>query len=161
MLVDSIEKLRHCDVESLDVMFTLPGGSEIELKKQGATTQVTSANLDEYIHLVSEAIAGTGVEKQIASFRHGFSKLIPISDLSSFSASELVILLSGEPQEWTIGCKLFFIQCLRNIARPITDFIYQAGLSVNSSKCLSLLHQKKSGSFSSLRRARQVSLWVA
>lgn len=66
---------------------------------------VTSANLQEYIHEVIDAIVGKGAELQAKAFREGFSKVFPVTDLQAFSADELVILFGSAEEDWSIESK--------------------------------------------------------
>lgn len=66
---------------------------------------VTSANVDEYVHEVLDAILGKGVKMQIKAFRDGFSKVFPVADLQAFSADELVMLFGDAEEDWSIESK--------------------------------------------------------
>lgn len=63
---------------------------------------VTSANVDEYVNEVLDAILGKGVKMQIKAFRDGFSKVFPVADLQAFSADELVMLFGDAEEDWSI-----------------------------------------------------------
>ena len=67
----------------------------------GRDTQVTSENMEDYIHEVLDAIIGKGAQLQAKAFRDGFSKVFPISDLQAFSADELVMLFGNSDEDWS------------------------------------------------------------
>jgi len=90
-------------VLDLDLDFTLPGYSHIELKKGGKDIIVNLENLEEYIKLIVEWTLITGVEKQLEAFREGFESILSISCLQQFYPEELERLFCGSSyQEWTI-----------------------------------------------------------
>jgi E3 ubiquitin-protein ligase TRIP12 len=114
------------NVEDLALDFTIPG-YDIELrvcdslilevsvihwqqslKPGGREIQVTSDNVDEYIHDVLDAIIGKGAQPQAKAFREGFSKVFPVSDLQSFSADELVMLFGNADEDWSIESRHFY-----------------------------------------------------
>ena len=71
-----------------------PGGAENRV-------QATSASLSLYVDLITERWLKSGVEEQIAAFRDGLKDIMPLSKLSSFSATELRSMFCGEPVvEW-------------------------------------------------------------
>lgn len=88
-------------VEDLAIDFTIPG-YDIELKHDGAQTQVTAENSAEYIRLVLDAIVGEGIKIQAKAFREGFSKVFSVDDLQAFSAEELAMLFGNAEEDWSI-----------------------------------------------------------
>ncbi|KAF9071607.1 hypothetical protein BDP27DRAFT_1382427 [Rhodocollybia butyracea] len=88
-------------VDDLALDFTLPG-YDIELKPSGKDIAVTTANVQEYVQLVLEAILGSGNALQAKAFREGFSKVFPIGDLQAFSVEELVILFGNGDEDWSV-----------------------------------------------------------
>ncbi|KAJ3996321.1 hypothetical protein F5050DRAFT_1571693 [Lentinula boryana] len=88
-------------VEDLALDFTLPG-YDIELKPSGKDIAVTTANVQEYVQLVLDAILGSGSTLQAKAFREGFSKVFPIGDLQAFTVEELVMLFGNGDEDWTV-----------------------------------------------------------
>ncbi|KZT38098.1 hypothetical protein SISSUDRAFT_1062304 [Sistotremastrum suecicum HHB10207 ss-3] len=88
-------------LESLALDFTIPG-YDIELKPNGRNIQVTSENVDEYLHEVLDALIGKGIRAQAQAFRVGFSKVFPISDMQIFSVEELATLLGNSQEDWSL-----------------------------------------------------------
>jgi E3 ubiquitin-protein ligase TRIP12 len=81
------------------------------LKPGGRDVPVTSANVDEYVHEVIDAIIGKGARLQAKAFREGFSKVFPIQDLHAFSADELMMLFGNSEEDWSVESK----QCRTDI----------------------------------------------
>ncbi|KAI9481304.1 MAG: hypothetical protein EXX96DRAFT_502897 [Benjaminiella poitrasii] len=100
------EAVKHIEVdgakiEDLCIDFTLPGNDNYELKADGSEIPVTINNMEEYIHLVSDTIAGSGISQQIAAFREGFNGLFAIDDLKLLTYSELVALFGKAEEDWS------------------------------------------------------------
>lgn len=60
-----------CSIEDLDINFTLPGYSNIELKKGGQDITVTLDNLEEYLQLVVHWSQVEGVSRQFEASGRG------------------------------------------------------------------------------------------
>jgi len=99
-LLRKVAMIDIANVEDLALDFTIPG-YDIELRPRGREIQVTSDNVDEYIHDALDAIIGKGAQPQAKAFREGFSKVFPVSDLQSFSADELVMLFGNADEDWS------------------------------------------------------------
>lgn len=116
------------DIENLCLDFTYPGYPKLELIAKGKKTDVTSANLTDYIERVIDLTLGKGIEDQVIAFRDGFNVVFPISDLSIFNDEEKVSLIGGSNKEnWDISGKysikncLFILQSFTNHSKLITD----------------------------------------
>lgn len=87
-----------------------PADETIELIKDGSTTQVTLANLQDYIDLVLDSTFNTSIQRQLAAFRKGFSTVLPLEALRIFrTEDELELLICGEGNddaEWKNGQRL-------------------------------------------------------
>jgi E3 ubiquitin-protein ligase TRIP12 len=62
---------------------------------------VNSSNVEDYVREVIDALVGSGVQLQAQSFREGFSKVFPISDLQSFSPDELAMMFGNAEEDWS------------------------------------------------------------
>ncbi|KAJ3090034.1 Ubiquitin fusion degradation protein 4 [Quaeritorhiza haematococci] len=108
-LDDSTKKQRIADItvrgarlEDLCLDFTLPGYANIELVPKGADVVVTIDNVEEYVDRVVDMIVGAGVKRQVSSFRKGFDRVFPVSDLRSFTTVELGVLMGGtQTEDWS------------------------------------------------------------
>ena len=75
---------------------------EYELCPNGKNIRLTYENRSEYVRLYWEYILVTSVEKQFASFRVGFMKVMDTDILHIFHAEELMNLVSGqEVTDWS------------------------------------------------------------
>ncbi|KAG1663862.1 Ubiquitin-protein ligase E3C [Nymphon striatum] len=88
------------DISSLGLDFTVLndefGETEtVELKKDGANIPVTSSNVIEYIHLVSDYKLNKQIHKQCAAFGQGLNNVINLEWLQIFDYQELQVLISG------------------------------------------------------------------
>lgn len=88
-------------LEDLCLDFTLPGDSSYELKAGGSDIAVTINNVEEYIDLLQDAIAGSGIAQQINAFREGFNGLFAIDDLKLLTHDELVSLFGKASEDWS------------------------------------------------------------
>lgn len=97
-------------LEDIGLYFTLPGYDEIELVRDGANTQVTLDNVQEYIDLVLHSAFYDCVSLQIQAFKKGFNFVMPIDALRSFSTkSEIEAMVCGDVMndtEWQDVAKL-------------------------------------------------------
>lgn len=96
-----VARIEKVTIEDLELDFTIPG-YDVELRENGRNIPVTSANVDEYVHEVLDAILGKGIQIQAKAFRDGFSKVFPMSDLRAFTADELVMLFGNADEDWSI-----------------------------------------------------------
>lgn len=110
--VDETEK-KLADLEKtvadMDLDFTLPGYSHIELKAATArrvpVASVNLENLDEYIALLVDWTLNRGVAAQVDAFRDGFNSILPAHTLFGglFRAGELDRLVCGAGyQKWDL-----------------------------------------------------------
>ncbi|XP_064615750.1 E3 ubiquitin-protein ligase TRIP12-like [Liolophura sinensis] len=98
-------------VEDLDLDFTLPGTSLVELKKGGKDITVTLDNLEEYLKLVVHWTLVEGVTRQFEAFREGFESIFSLSCLQSFYPEELEQLFCGNVGEtWDVK---MLMECCR------------------------------------------------
>ncbi|KAI8082723.1 uncharacterized protein BX664DRAFT_387876 [Halteromyces radiatus] len=93
-------------IQDLCLDFTLPGYPNIELKRGGSQIPVTMDNVEEYIYLLTDMIAGSGIKEQISAFRDGFSGLFPIEDLKVLTCEELVSLFGAANEDWSYATLL-------------------------------------------------------
>lgn len=98
-------EINGAHVEDLGLDFTLPGYPMIELTADGANKPVTINSVSGYIDNVIDMTLGTGVQRQVESFRAGFSEVFPYSALKSFTPSELVMLFGRVEEDWSIESK--------------------------------------------------------
>lgn len=89
------------DVDDMCLDFTLPGYANIHLVQNGDSVKVNAANLEEYVKLVIDFTVGRGVKKQIEAFRKGMNLVFSVSDLKFFSIQELLLLFTGDDQDWS------------------------------------------------------------
>ena len=98
-------------VDDLSLDFTLPGYPGIELVPNGANTPVTIENVASFVDKVLDMTLGSGIQKQIESFRAGFSDAFPYTALNAFTPSELVMLFGRVEEDWSIESKLPLSDC--------------------------------------------------
>ena len=98
-------------VADLDLDFTLPGYSQIELKKGGKDTIVSLENLDEYLDLIVQWTLIKGVRAQFEQFKEGFEAILPIGCLKQFYAEELERLFCGSG--FNVWDSKMLIECTR------------------------------------------------
>lgn len=95
-------------IDNLGLDFTLPGYPTIELVKNGGNIPVTVENIASYVDKVIDMTLGSGVRRQIDSFKAGFSQVFPYSALKSFTPDELVMLFGRVEEDWTLESRLPF-----------------------------------------------------
>eukprot|EP00042_Codosiga_hollandica_P028040 m.144436 g.144436 ORF g.144436 m.144436 type:complete len:797 (-) comp52662_c0_seq1:132-2522(-) len=97
------------DPSSLELTFAVEQdefGSmkEVELKPGGKDIEVTEANKQEYVQLVTQWRLNRGVEEQITAFLKGFNEVLPLQLLEVFDEKEFEMLLIGlqefDVDEW-------------------------------------------------------------
>ncbi|UYV63318.1 WWP1 [Cordylochernes scorpioides] len=66
-----------------------------DLKPDGAEIQLSEANKEEYLRLITEWRCSRGQEEQTASFLDGFSEVMPLEWLQYFDEKELELVLCG------------------------------------------------------------------
>ncbi|KAG8199196.1 hypothetical protein JTE90_016022 [Oedothorax gibbosus] len=120
--------LDGCPIEDLNLDFTLPGFSNVELRKGGKEMLVTIHNLDEYLKLLSYWTMNEGVRRQMEAFREGFESVFSLSQLKIFYPDELEYLFCGS------GHSQWNIKSLSECCRP--DHGY-----TNDSKAIKFLYQ--------------------
>ncbi|XP_071085244.1 E3 ubiquitin-protein ligase TRIP12-like isoform X2 [Haliotis cracherodii] len=111
LALDSLT-LDGCSIEDLDLTFTLPGYTTIELKKGGKDVPVSLDNLEDYLQLVTHWSIVEGVSRQFDAFREGFESVFPLSSLQCFYPEELEQLFCGS------GSELWDMKMLMECCRP-------------------------------------------
>lgn len=95
--------LDGCPIEDLNLDFTLPGYSNIELRKGGRDVSVNIHNLELYLKLVCHWTLVEGVRRQMEAFREGFESVFPLSHLQIFYPEELEYLFCGNGHsQWDV-----------------------------------------------------------
>jgi len=95
--------LDGCPIEDLNLDFTLPGYSSIELKKGGKYILTKLDNLDQYVKLLRHWTLTEGVRRQMEAFRAGFEAIVPLHYLRIFYPEELDSLFCGSGyQNWDV-----------------------------------------------------------
>ena len=89
-------------IEDMSLDFTLPGYPSIELIPGGSDTPVTIENVGDYIERVLDFSLGSGVRRQMESFKTGFTEVFPFSSLRAFTPNELVMLFGRVEEDWSI-----------------------------------------------------------
>lgn len=103
--------LDGCPIEDIQLDMTLPGYSNVELRKGGKDVAVTIHNLEEYLKLVLHWTLVEGVNRQMESFKEGFESVFPLSLLQMFYPDELEQLFCGSCSEsWDVKC---LMECCR------------------------------------------------
>ncbi|CAL1261818.1 unnamed protein product [Larinioides sclopetarius] len=87
--------LDGCPVEDLNLDFTLPGFSNIEMRKGGKDILVTIHNLEDYLKLLAYWTMNEGVRRQMEAFREGFESVFSLNQLKIFYPHELEYLFCG------------------------------------------------------------------
>lgn len=105
--MDAASKIQvdGCRIEDLCLDFTLPGEANLELKAGGADIPVTINNVEEYIELLQDKLAGSGIAKQMDAFRQGFDQLFALDDLKILTYNELVSLYGVSSEDWSYASK--------------------------------------------------------
>ena len=95
--------LDGCPIEDLNLDFTLPGYSSIELKKGGKYILTKLSNLDQYVKLLRHWTLSEGVRRQMEAFKAGFEAIVPLHHLRIFYPEELDALFCGSGyQSWDV-----------------------------------------------------------
>ncbi len=89
---DELKQLER-EVTEMDLDFTLPGFSTIELKKGGRDITVTLGSLDEYLRLIVEWTLVRGVREQMEAFKEGFDSVLSIEGLRQFYPEEVCYII--------------------------------------------------------------------
>ncbi|KAF2635606.1 hypothetical protein P280DRAFT_411235 [Massarina eburnea CBS 473.64] len=123
--------IQGCQVEDLGLDFTLPG-YPIDLIKGGSDTPLTIDNVDIYVDAVVNFTLGSGVQRQVDSFRAGFSEVFPYSALRAFTPAELVMLFGREDEDWSLETLMDSIKAdhgynldsksVRNLIQVMSEF---------------------------------------
>lgn len=61
--------------------------------------------VEQYIHLLADMIAGSGVKDQVSAFREGFNGLLCVEDLKVLTSQELVTLFGSTTEDWSYSSK--------------------------------------------------------
>lgn len=94
----------NSSLDSLDIYFTFPGYSEIELKQGGKDIQLTILNLEEYISLVYDTLLDNGTKEIVNSFKKGFTSVFSLSNLKIFNSTEIEESICGSlDNKWEEG----------------------------------------------------------
>ncbi|XP_050889107.1 E3 ubiquitin-protein ligase UPL3 [Lathyrus oleraceus] len=89
---------REAPVADLCLDFTLPGYPDYTLKPGDEIVDLN--NLEDYISMVVDATAKTGITRQLEAFRAGFNQVFDVSSLQIFTPHELDYLLCGRRELW-------------------------------------------------------------
>ncbi|KAI4466325.1 e3 ubiquitin-protein ligase trip12 [Holotrichia oblita] len=117
--IDKSEKIENlefdgCTIGDLGLDFILPGHSNVEMLRNGKSTNVTVHNLHQYVALVSHWVLMEGVSRQMESLREGFESVFPIQNLRMFQPEELEAVFCGSPQDYVTGWDVkTLIECCR------------------------------------------------
>ncbi|ETO26164.1 ubiquitin protein ligase [Reticulomyxa filosa] len=123
LCVQALNELEKIDEKSFNYVvyerFTtqLSDGTEIELKENGKSIDVTKKNLSEFVSLVIKKRLNEASE-QLKSIAKGLNQVVPARMLSLFSWYDLEILVCGNPN--------IDVEALRR------HTVYQGGLSSSS-----------------------------
>ena len=98
-------------VDDLGLDFTLPGYPSIDLISNGANTPVTIDNINLYVEKVIDFTLGSGIKRQVDSFKAGFSEVFPYPALRAFTPNELVMLFGRIEEDWTLESEFLFLDC--------------------------------------------------
>ena len=98
----SLVRVADARIEDLGLDFTLPGYPTIELIPGGSDIAVTLDNVGQYVDKVIEMTLGSGVKRQIKSFREGFTSVFPYEALRAFTPDELVMLFGRVEEDWSM-----------------------------------------------------------
>lgn len=102
-MFSNLEKLLSMDITpEMDLDFTVTyerfgKTEEVELIPNGSTTLLTNENKKEYIRLRSAFLMTHQIEAQLQEFLTGFYKMVPRSDIQTFTEQELELVISGLP----------------------------------------------------------------
>ncbi|XP_066257361.1 E3 ubiquitin-protein ligase Ufd4 isoform X1 [Euwallacea similis] len=78
------------------------GFDSVNLVPNGADTEVTIDNVEEYADLTYDFCLEHGLARQLQAFHKGFSKVFQIEKLAAFSPDEMAVMLCGNQNpEWT------------------------------------------------------------
>lgn len=95
--------LDGCPLEDLNLDFTLPGFSHIEMRKGGKDMIVSIHNLEEYLKLLRFWTMNEGVRRQMEAFKEGFESVFSLNQLKIFYPDELEYLFCGSGHsQWDI-----------------------------------------------------------
>ncbi|XP_031342168.1 E3 ubiquitin-protein ligase TRIP12-like isoform X1 [Photinus pyralis] len=101
---EEIEKLEFdgCPIEDLNLDFVLPGYN-IDLMKNGKSTQMSIHNMHLYSNLVTHWFLFEGVSRQMEALREGFESVFPLQSLKMFHPEELEAVFCGNPRDTLSG----------------------------------------------------------
>ncbi|KAI5386552.1 hypothetical protein KIW84_072908 [Lathyrus oleraceus] len=89
---------REAPIADLCLDFTLPGYPDYTLKPRDEIVDLN--NLEDYISMVVDATAKTGITRQLEAFRAEFNQAFDVSSLQIFTPHELDYLLCGRRELW-------------------------------------------------------------
>ncbi|KAF8784377.1 E3 ubiquitin-protein ligase TRIP12 like protein [Argiope bruennichi] len=112
--------LEGCPVEDLNLDFTLPGFSNIEMRKGGKDMLVTIHNLEDYLKLLTYWTMNEGVRRQMEAFREGFESVFSLNQLKIFYPHELEYLFCGS------GHSQWDIKSLMECCRPDHGYTHES-----------------------------------
>lgn len=129
--IDQI-RINDAKIEDLGLDFTLPGYPDIELLPGGEQIDLTLDNAGEYIKCVIDLTLGSGVQRQIDSFRAGFTQVFPYTALKAFTPDELVMLFGRTVEDWSLETLMDSIKAdhgfnldsksVRNLLQTMSEF---------------------------------------
>ncbi|CAK9301924.1 unnamed protein product [Gordionus sp. m RMFG-2023] len=95
-----------------------------DLVSDGENQIVTIYNMEEYIELMTDFYLETGINQQMAAFKIGFDKVLPMQSLSGFDPEELRLMICGEQiPDWTIDDIIKFTQPKLGYTRDSPGFL--------------------------------------
>lgn len=112
--------LDGCPIEDLNLDFTLPGYSTIELKKGGKYILTKLENLDQYVKLLRHWTLREGVRRQMEAFRSGFEAIVPLHYLRIFYPEELDALFCGS------GYQIWDVRMLMDACKTDHGFTHES-----------------------------------
>jgi len=128
----------ECKLEDLGLTFQyIPpskfyGFDSVNLKPNGQNEILTEANAEEYIDYMIYFCMYKGIEKQLESFREGFSRVFPMEKLHAFSPREIQLMLSGEQApEWSYDDLINYTEPKFGYTKESPGFIRLINVLVN------------------------------
>mmetsp|Transcript_10767 Transcript_10767/g.28795 ORF Transcript_10767/g.28795 Transcript_10767/m.28795 type:complete len:1777 (+) Transcript_10767:55-5385(+) len=112
----------------LGLCFTLPGDEETLLEPGGNEKAVTAANVESYVRSVSHFVLHEGVKLQAQAFVKGFSSVLNITSLLTFTANELEVLFCGpEYENWDAAFLVKSTICDHGYSHssPVIGYLFQ------------------------------------
>jgi len=90
-------------LSDLALSFTIPGFDAIPLREGGEDETLSADNIEDYLSLLPQAVLVEAVGPLLASFRAGFSRVLPIHCLRFFCEEEVLEMFGSDKGllEWT------------------------------------------------------------